>query len=420
MQTRPAFCHQKSIRRRQGIAIITVMLLSGVILAFVLGGLNVAAQHLFQVSALHNRHRALCAAEVGVSKAQYQLEQNPAATATVTGSLDDGSRYQVTIQRVGTRAVLHSVGQVAGQSQRLKVTLALDADTFLGVSSRGMINIRKNGYVNGIRSLGDVRSARGNIYTEGDIEIEPDARLSVTGQASAGGDIDTRDRVDGQVGTGGNPANLSFTKADLLPASYDIETLTDPSVIPASGEVSQNTRLDIPGPDPVVYTQPLHIPAGVTLYVTGDLVLHGGASGEGNLVVDGTLLMRGSEELRVDNPKGLLIYGGKDVLVAHPSAHVDSSDSDGFTAQVSPVGELFARMPEGVPYLLRQRLPPGAPANVNFFDWYGRQERSPSAAFQEWKNGDGTTLNPGLPTEVTRWLHDAAAIHDQIEDSARR
>lgn len=417
MQTRPAFCHQKPIKRRHGIAIITVLLLSGVILAFVLGGLNLAAQHLFQVSALHNRHRALCAAEVGVSKAQYQLEQNPAATGPVTGSLDDESKYQVTIQHVGSKAILHSVGQVAGQSQKLKVTLALDADSYLGVSSRGTVNIRKSGFVNGIRSLGDVRSARGNIYTQGVLRIENDSRLSVTGQASAGGGIDSENRVDGQVGTGGNAANLSFTKADLLPASYSVQTTTNPAVIPATGEVSQNTRIDIPGPDPVVYTQPLHIPAGVTLYVTGDLVLHGGASGEGNLVVDGTLLMRGSEDLRSDNPKGLLVYAEKDVLVAHPSAHVDSSDDDGFIAHVDAVGELFARMPEGVPYLLRQRLPPGAPSDVNFFAWYAGQESSPSAAFTEWKNGDGTTLNPGLPPEVTTWLHDAAAIHGQIETS---
>jgi len=125
--------------------------------------------------------------------------------------------------------------------------------------------------------------------------------------------------------------------------------------------------------------------------------------------------MRGSEDLRSDNPKGLLIYADKDVVVAHPSARVDPAEHDGFTAQISPVGELFADMPEGVPYLLRQRLPPGAPANVNFFNWYAGQEASPSASFSEWKNGDGTTLNPGLPPNVTDWLHRAAQMHSQIE-----
>lgn len=412
MQIRPAFCHPKPVNNRRAIAVITVMLLSGVILAFVLGGLNVAAQHLFQVSALHNRHRALCAAEVGVCKAQYQLEQDPTAAGPVTGSLDDGSSYQVTIQHSGTKAVLHSLGQVAGQSQRLKVTLSLDADTYLGVSSRGLLDIRTHGFVNGIRGLGDVRSARGNTYTQGNIEIDPAHRLSITGQASAGGTINSPSRVDGHVGSGGNAANLSFTKASLLPGSYAR------SSVPITGVVSQNTEISVPpsGP-PAEYTQPLQIPAGVTMHVTGDLVLHGGVSGEGNLVVDGTLLMRGAEDLRNDTPRGVLIYADKDVLVAHPSARVDASNANGFTATISPVGELFADMPEGVPYLLRQRLPPGAPSNVNFFSWYAAQESSPSAAFSEWKNGDGTTLNPGLPPNVTDWLHRAGHMHGAIESS---
>lgn len=400
------------MRKRQAIAIITVMLLSGVILAFVLGGLNVAAQHLFQVSALHNRHRALCAAEVGVCKAQYQLEQDPAFAGPVNGSLDDGSLYQVTIQHTGPKAVLHSQGQAAGQSQKLKVTLSLDADTYLAISSRGMMDIRRHSFVNGIRSLGDVRSARGNAYTQGNIEIDPAYRLSVTGQASAGGTINSPSRVDGQVGTGGNAANLAFTKASLLPSSYTSTSIS------FTGEVAQNTEISVPPGGSAEYTQPLHIPAGVTLHVTGDLVLHGGVSGEGNLVVDGTLLTRGSEDLRGDNPKGLLIYADKDVIVAHPSARIDASSADGFTAHLSPVGELFADMPEGVPYLLRQRLPPGAPANVNFFNWYAGQESSPTAAFDEWKNGDGTTLNPGLPPNVTGWLHRAALMHSDIEASA--
>lgn len=406
MQARPAFRHAQSVK---GIAIITVMLLSGVILAFVLGGLNVAAQHLFQVSALHNRHRALCAAEVGVSKAQYQLEQNPAYAGPTTGALDDGSQYQVTIQHVGAKAILHSLGQAAGQSQRLKVSLALDADTYQGLSSLALIDYRTNGYINGIRALADPRAARGNTYTQGDFLIDSTHRLSVTGQASAGGSFNSPARVDGQVASGGNASNPNFSKASLLATTFPA------SAIPGGGSVTQNTR--VTGAETNL-NQPLYIPAGVTVHVQGDLILNRGVSGEGTLVVDGNLLVRGSEDLRSDNPRGLLIYSDKDVILAHPSAYTDADEPNGFTAQISPVGQLFAEMPEGVPYLLRQRLPPGAPANVNFFAWYSSQESSPSPAFSEWKNGDGTTLNPGLPPNVTNWLHRAGQMHSAIEATA--
>ena len=389
-------------------AIITVLLISGVILAFVLGGLNLAAQHLFQVSALHNRHRALCAAEVGISKAQYQLEQNPAYAGPTGGALQDGSKYTVTIVHSGTKATLHSVGQTAGQTQKLRVTLALDADTYLGLSSRGLLDFRTNGYINGIRALSDNRSARGNTYTQDHLQISPGKRLSVTGQASAGLGINQPLQVDGHIATGGVTANPSFTKSSLLATSF-------PGSVLSSGTVTQNTRVTAAETN---LTGALHIPAGVTVHVEGDLILNHGVSGEGTLVVDGNLLMRGSENLRNDNPKGLLVYADKDIILAHPSAYTDSGEPNGFTAQVSPVGDLFADMPDGVPYLLRQRLPPGAPSNVNFFARYASQESSPTASFTEWKNGDGTTLNPGLPPNITDWLHRAAQMHGAIEATA--
>lgn len=106
-------------------AIVTVLLLSGVILTFVLGGLSVASQHLFQVSAQHNRHRALCAAEVGVSKAQFQLEQNLAFAGPINGSLQDGASFQVAVSHQPSRAIVQSTGMASGQSQRLRVTLSL-------------------------------------------------------------------------------------------------------------------------------------------------------------------------------------------------------------------------------------------------------------------------------------------------------
>ncbi|MBS2033450.1 hypothetical protein JST97_00565 [bacterium] len=403
MQTRSAFRNAQSVR---GIAVITVLLISGVILAFVLGGLNLAAQHLFQVSALHSRHRALCAAEVGVSKAQYELEENPAYAGPANGALEDGSQYSVSIEHVGTKAILHSLGQAGGQSQKLKVVMSLDADTYRALSSKGLLDFPTDSFINGIRSLSDTRSAKGNTHTQGDLRIAGAAKLSVTGLASASGSFDDPSRVvAGEHATGGTATTPNFTRDSLLAVSFP------GAFIPASGTVTQNTEVN----GQTNLNHPLNIPAGVTVHVKGDLILNQGMHGDGTLVVDGNLLLRGSENLKSDTPKGVLVYAQKDIILAHPSAEVDPDATNGFTAHISSVGSLFAEMPEGVPYLLRQRLPPGAPANVNFFAWYSAQQQSPTPAFTEWQQGDNTTLNPGLPPDVLSWLGKAAAMHTQIE-----
>lgn len=341
-----------------------------------------------------------------MSKAQYELEENPAYAGPATGLLEDGSKYTVTIDHVGTRVTLHSQGQASGQTQRLKVTMSLDADTYRALSSKGLLSFPTNAYINGIRALSDTRSARGNVHTQGDLEIESGKTLSVTGLASAGGAFHDPSRVEGDTGSGGPATNPNFTKASLLAVSFPA------SFIPVSGSVTQNTEVT----GETNLNHPLHIPAGVTVHVDGDLILNQGLYGEGTLVVEGNLLLRGSESLHNDTPKGVLVYSQKDIILAHPGAEVDPDASNGFTAPISEVGKLFADMPEGVPYLLRQRLPPGAPTNVNFFSWYASQKAAPSPAFTEWQKGDkDSTLNPGLPPDVLKWLDRAADMHTQIE-----
>ncbi|MBT9585318.1 hypothetical protein IV102_18380 [bacterium] len=391
------------MKKYRGMAIITVLLLSGVILTFVLGGLSVASQHLFQVSAQHNRHRALCAAEVGVSKAQFQLEQNLAFAGPITGSLEDGASFQVAVSHQASRAIVQSTGMASGQSQRLRVTLSLDAETYRGLSTEGPVSVHNNGYINGIRSLLDTRSSRGNMFTQSNLTVDNSHKLSVTGLASVAGSI--TGVVYGQTNTCGSPSAANFTKASLLATSFPNTT------VPGSGIVAANTKIS----GDLDLNQVLHIPAGMVVHVTGDCILNRGVTGEGTLVVDGNALLRGGENLRNDTPKGVLLYTDGDVLLAHPSAYVDDSSSDGWVTNFSSVGDLFAAMPEEIPYLLSQRLPPGAPSNVSFFQWYDSQNSAPTPAFLEWKNGDGTDVNPGLRPDVIAWLDQAGAMHAAIQ-----
>lgn len=390
--------------KRRAMAIITVLLLSGIIVTFVLSGLGVAAQHLFQVSALHNRHRALCAAEVGVSQARYRLEQNPAFTGSFTGAVQDGASFQVNVSQIGPRAVVQSQGVASGQSQRLRITLSLDADTYKALSTRGPVKIRTNGYVNGIRALSDTRSSRGNFYTQDDLTVDSGQKMSATGTATVVGT--TTGTVEASsTASSGTPSNPSFTKADLLSTTFPASTVPVGGVVTANVEVTGDLEMhDV-----------LHIPAGRTVHVTGDAILQKGVTGEGTLVVDGNALVRGTANLRNDTPKGVLLWSDGDVVLAHPSAYVDSGAPNGWVVDSHPVGDLFAAMPEEVPYLLSQRLPPGAPSDVNFFEWYRDQSASPSPAFTEWKNGDGSELNPGLPPHVIEWLDRAGAMSGAIE-----
>lgn len=395
--------------KRRAMAIVSVLLVSGVILTFVLGGLSLASQHLFQVSALHNRHRALYAAEIGVNRARYQLEQNTAYAGSDSGSTSDESRWNYSVTRQGSKATVVSTGIASGQRQVLRVTLTLEADSFNGLCSEGPIRILSHGYVNGIRSLADPRSSKGNVHTNasGDAyNVEAGKRFFVNHQYTTPGAVNGT--VEGIFGNNGQISTPSFTHASLTSVSFGSNS------IPGNGDVTANTRVN----GNVEMTSPLNIPAGVTVYITGDAVLHGGVVGEGTLVVDGHTLLRARASLRDNTPRGVLLYGRGDVVLAHPTAYVDTDEPGGMVVQQNGVGDLFAQMPEEIPYLLSQRLPPGAPAHVGFFEWYQQQLSNPSPAFLEWRDGDGTNLNPGLSTEVKQWLAQAAAMNNQIENQA--
>lgn len=398
-------------RSRRAIALITVLMVCGVVVAFIFGGLTMATQHLFQVSSTHIRNRALCAAEAGVYAARYRLEQNMLFQGTVSGQLpQDGSSYTVQVTRQGTLADLAVIGRCGASVRRLRVRLSLDPDSFNALGSDGKILVDKYSFINGVRGIRDPRSAKGNIHsnsTASDALVVngppptggPGGRLSVTGTASALGGISGD--IDGRIANEGSISTLVQTKADLLAGTFP------GSMIPSDGMVTENTVI----PGRLDMTVPLQIPEGVTVHVQGDLVLHQGVVGKGTLVVEGNAVVRGAGGMQDNNGAGVLLYVEGDMALANPRATFDGTR---WNAPVDPLGHLFAQMPEDIPYILAQRLPLGAPDGPAFFSWYEQARQSPTPAFRQWLYGDGTAQNPGLSQAARDWLDQAGPLAAQM------
>jgi len=364
-----------------------------------------ASQHLFQVSSTHIRNRALCAAEAGVYAARYQLEKNILFQGKVSGTLpQDDAHYSVDVSRDGALAELHAVGKCGSAIRRVHVKLSLDPDSFNALGTDGKVRVDKHSYINGVRSLVDPRSAKGNIHSN---SSAPDAlvvdgnlsRLSVTGTASALGGM--QGNIDGRRANQGTISSLLFSKDELLAGSF---TGTN---IPSDGKVLENTTI----PGKLEMDVALHIPKGRTVHVQGDVILRQGLTGGGTLVVDGKVLVRGSSGLDSQNAAGVLLYADGDVVIANSAATFDGAK---WNTPEDPVGSLFAEMPDDIPYILAQRLPLGAPDGPEFFSWYEKARKSPTPSFNQWLKGDGTELNPGISDEAKAWLDEVGPMASQL------
>jgi hypothetical protein len=382
------------------------MMVSSVVVAFIFGGLTMASQHLFQVSSTHIRNRALCAAEAGVYAARFRLEQDMLFQGTVSGTLpQDEAGYSVQVTRLGALADLHATGRCGAAIRRLHVQLSLDPDSFNALGTDGKVKVDKHSFINGIRSVVDPRSARGNLHTN---SSEPDAivvnanlgRLSVTGTASAPGGI--QGRIDGTLDNHGSLSTPIQDKAGLLAGVFS------GTQIPSDGRVLDNTVI----PGRLDMAQPLHIPEGVTVHVQGDVILHQGITGKGTLVVDGNAVIRGGGQLHSDNAAGVLLWVDGDSVIANPAATFDGSQ---WHTPEDPIGHLFAQMPDDIPYILAQRLPLGAPDGPEFFSWYDQARHNPNPAFRQWLHGDGTELNPGISEDARAWLDLAGPLASELE-----
>ncbi|MFN8606854.1 MAG: hypothetical protein U0931_04940 [Vulcanimicrobiota bacterium] len=403
-------------------ALIAVLLLSMVLLMFVLCGLEVTGHNLFMVGQVHEKNKALYAAEAGVFETMAQLEgldhyPTPGTGPVVT--LGNGARYQVSIERNGEEVVLHSTGYSGGLQKKLRVQLTLSSDSFFALTNQREVDITQHAFVNAVESTLNPIPGPGNIHTNSDQSDamlgspDPnggDTKMSVTGEASAVGQISVA--VAGKTHPSANfvrPLTLDVNQVlgDLPPV--------DITALPGDGKIEGHMRIS--SLDAADY---VHIPEGAVLHVTGDAAFGHGVGGAGTLVVDGSTLIRAHDEINLNEPKGLFLYSAGNVTMLHPEAVFQRTVSttetttevieravDVYTSVPDPVSDYFASMPKDAGFSMRQSLPLNAPTDLSFFTYLEKQSLAPDEAYRLWMDGDNTVKFPGLPPAVKGWLHEA-------------
>jgi len=396
------------MKKRVGMALITVLLVMSVVAICMLAGVQLTGKNLLFLGAVHRNNLCLGAAEAGVYGAIARLETNPSYNGPLQGQLKNGCRFRVTITRSGGTVRLVSVGSFDEATRTLEVTLGVSSDSFPGLACEGHVGIEGSAFVNGIRTTANPLPDKGNIHTNsnGDPAIHVANRLSVTGEASAVGSI--QGTVHGTKKPSDDPQTLgSLNKASLLSGTFTT------GGVPANGIVAGKLYVD----DDLQLDVPLVLQPNSVLHVRGDAILRKGVTGSGTLVCDGNVVLRGTEQIDLANSQGVVVYAEKDLMIGHPLAAVDE-DSLRFEAPVNPIGDYFAKMPDDAPYILGQRLPPDAPIGLAFFNWYRDQASSGSASFQLWRDGDGSELSPGLPPNVKAWLNESIPLNSQLNSWA--
>lgn len=403
-------------------ALIAVLLLSLVLLMFVLCGLEVTGRNLFMVGQVHEKNKALYAAEAGVFETMAQIESLDHYPTNGTGplvSLSNGASYRVTIERSGDEVVLHSTGFSGGVQKKLRVQLTLSSDSFFALTNQRTVDIIQHAFVNAVESTLNPLPGPGNIHTNsGDSQAilgspDPgggDTKMSVTGEASAVGQISVP--VAGKSRSSANfvrPLTMDVNQAlgDLPPV--DITSL------PAQGEIEGHMRISN-----LDTTDYVHIPEGAVLHVTGDAAFGHGVGGGGTLVVDGSTLIRAQDEINLKEPKGLFLYSVGNVTLTHPEAMFQRTTTttetttevveravDVYVSVPDPVTDYFASMPKDAGFSMRQSLPLNAPTDLSFFTYLEKQSLAPDEAYRLWMDGDNTVQFPGLPQNVKGWLKEA-------------
>ncbi|MBI3925760.1 MAG: pilus assembly PilX N-terminal domain-containing protein [Armatimonadetes bacterium] len=398
--------------RERGIALVTVLLVAFAVLGIVLVGLQLTSQNVLFVAGVHARNAALTAAEGGIYRAIAELEKSPTFSGTLSEKLEK-SEFEVTVANNlagGGTATIRSTGRAGRFTRVVEVTVAYAAGSFEGIGAEGTIAARGPNYVNAIRSMDNPlpELARVHSNSSADPAIFGDERFSVRGDASAVGTIDeehvlaqeTKERVSPKI-------LMHLDKSQLLSGPFS------QGGVPADGVVKGNLRIS----GDVDLKQKLVLQDGATLHVEGEAVLHRGVSGDGTLVTDGNLYVRGSSDLDLSSD-GVLLFSDEDLYLVHPEA-TREGEEDEFVSTVDPVGDFFAQMPPDAPFYLSAGLPPGAPNGVEFFNWYSQQSDAPSASFEVWVEGDGTELNPGLPPEVRSWLDSSIQVNQELNAWAK-
>jgi hypothetical protein len=409
------------LRTKKGIALAAILVISGLLLCLITVGLKLGSEGVLFVSGVHRRNVALAAAEAGVYEAMAALENDKNFSGAVEGTLaTTGATYTVTVENSifsERKASVTSTGEFGRTRRTLRAELEPDSGGFDGISLAGKVYVFDQAYVNAIASSDSPIARPGNAHTN---------YQNATAPSFVGGDFDSDGTVPRLHATGSLSAQGSFDPNLVRTARSEQTDVTQPvyrldPVAMASGSFSNLAPSALTGGTLTGNTEvtgdvevagKLIVPKGVKLVINGSAKFLGGLSGDGEVVVNGDVLMRTDSVYDPAIEEGIKLYAKESVFVTHPKTKIDEDGIDG--GEFNVVGDFFAQMPLQTPTELSTNIPVTAPRGGDFFQWYDNQVDSPDGEFDLWYNGDGTDIYPGLSEETKAWLEISRPIQGQI------
>lgn len=407
------------MRRRRGIALVTILLISAVLMTIVSVGLKLGSDGVLFVSNVHKRNVALAAAEAGIYEAMAAVQNDKSFHGHLQGTLaDSGSTYRCEVENelFSNRVVrVIATGEFGGTRRTLKAELEPDSGGFDGLSVNGVVGVFQRSYVNAIASSDNPLMRPGNAHTNygsganagyvgAEARSNGAALLHATGGLSAQGDFDSSlERVSQGETTGQTKPQYRLDSTQMESGgSFTTATSLSPGTLTGNTEITNDIEV----------TGKVIVPKGVKLVVRGDARFLGGISGEGEVVVHGDAVVRTDAVYDPSIEEGVKLFVDDSVVVTHPSATIDEHGVDEGT--FNQVGDFFAQMPLEASDQLSTNLPISAPRGGDFFTWFDTQMTSPSPEFQLWYEGDNTSINPGISEDTKSWLQNSRPIHAQI------
>lgn len=408
----------KRLVRSRGVALISILIISVTLLAVLTVGLKMGSDGVLFVSQAHKRNVALSAAEAGVYEAMRRLDTDKLFAGAANGTLSEsGANYQITVTNElstsGTATVI-STGRFGGVKRTLKAQLRPDASAYQAVSLAGKVYVFDEAYINGIASTANplVRPGNGHTQYNGSDyafvgrdynEDGTHPSLVVTGDLTTAGNFDPGLTAKADTKTWGvSKPPYRLDRTSMLSGSFTSSSTVSP------GTMSHNVKVN----GDLTVTGKLIVPKDVTLYVTGNADFLAGLSGDGQVVVDGDVVVKTDAVFDPTVLEGIKLVADGSVIIGHPTAQVDEDD---ITINFDPVGDFFARMPMDAPSELSNGLPTDAPPGTAFLNWFNTKAgmSNPGNQFDMWYNGDGSEVHPGLSPSTKQWLQESRTAEVQ-------
>ncbi|GMU57442.1 MAG: hypothetical protein AMXMBFR33_65880 [Candidatus Xenobia bacterium] len=346
-------CHTVCVRRKSGIALVTILLFTPILIIMMVGLYLSVRQSLLVTQGELARTQALYLAEIGLADSMVQLDNDPLWTAGFTNKTVPGTPGSYTV-RFNTNAAgpfspddsvnnsdgahpnnffgpvpsghiqVVVVARVGPIERKLEALLRMGGslgDLDLPLLTSGKIKLNGDVLVNGVKSLVDSTSVAGDMHSNLS-QASPDlitwtpngGSALITGKVSSSGTDAGAIDLNGYNPVGGTQTS-SAPKA--IPPVNILGTI--------AGKSGASQPVFIPGPNTLA-TGDWYVPGDVTvngdlvldgakLHVNGTLTVNGSITGEGSVYIAGETHFKGDSNITASSPDKTAIYSNGSVFL---------------------------------------------------------------------------------------------------------